>query len=59
MKDLDTAGVAVRAGDLASLPLLKRLGVTAAARASCYLYTDFGDIDCLADILHQMQRTKL
>ena len=59
VKDLDTAGVAVRAGDLASLPLLKRLGVTAAARASCYLYTDFGDIDRLADILHQTQRTKL
>jgi cysteine desulfurase / selenocysteine lyase len=59
VKDLDTAGVAVRAGDLASLPLLKRLGVTAAARASCYLYTDFGDIDRLADVLNQTQGPKL
>lgn len=57
-KDLDTAGVAVRAGDLASLPLLKRLGVTAAARASCYLYTDLGDIDRLADALNQTQDAK-
>ena len=32
---LDRLGVAVRAGDLASLPALKRFGVTAAVRASC------------------------
>src|SRR5262249_45723235 len=36
---LDRMGVAVRAGDLASLPALKRFGVTAAVRASCYIYT--------------------
>lgn len=51
VKDVDTAGIAVRGGDLASLPLLKRLGVTAAVRASCYLYTDFADIDRLVDAL--------
>lgn len=39
VKALDQTGIAVRAGDLASLPLLKRMGVTAAVRASCYVYT--------------------
>jgi cysteine desulfurase/selenocysteine lyase len=51
VKDLDAAGVAVRGGDLASLPLLKRLGLTAAVRASCYLYTSVADIDALVDAL--------
>src|SRR5215469_11653842 len=44
---LDRLGVAVRAGDLASLPALKRFGVTAAVRASCYIYTSSEDIDRL------------
>lgn len=46
-KTLDATGIAVRAGDLASLPLLKRMGVTAAVRASCYVYTTTDDIDRL------------
>jgi len=45
--ELDTVGIAVRAGDLASLPLLKRLNVTAAVRASCYIYTSTEEIDRL------------
>ena len=45
---LDRLGVAVRAGDLASLPAMKRFGVTAAVRASCYIYTSKEDIDRLA-----------
>jgi len=44
---LDRNGIAVRAGDLASLPALKRFGVTAAVRASCYIYTSTDDIDRL------------
>jgi len=44
---LDRMGIAVRAGDLASLPALKRFGVTAAVRASCYIYTSTDDIDRL------------
>jgi len=44
---LDRTGVAVRGGDLASLPALKRFGVTAAVRASCYIYTSTEDIDRL------------
>jgi cysteine desulfurase/selenocysteine lyase len=45
---LDEAGVAIRAGDLAALPLLRRFGVDSAARASCYLYSTHDDIDRLA-----------
>ena len=58
IKDLDTAGIAVRGGDLASLPLLKRLGITAAVRASCYLYTDSTDIDALVATLNQRSGSK-
>jgi cysteine desulfurase/selenocysteine lyase len=48
---LDACGIAVRAGDLAALPLLKRLGVTEAVRASCYLYSETSELDRLADAL--------
>jgi cysteine desulfurase / selenocysteine lyase len=50
---LDRKGIAVRAGDLASLPALKRFGATAAVRASCYLYTSTEDIDRLIAGLQQ------
>ena len=46
---LDAKGVAIRAGDMAALPLLKRFGVSAAARASAYVYSSRDDIDRLAD----------
>jgi cysteine desulfurase / selenocysteine lyase len=46
---MDAKGIAIRGGDMAALPLLKRFGVTAAARASCYLYTTTGEIDRLVD----------
>ena len=48
---LDAKGIAIRGGDLASLPLLTRLGTTHAARASIYLYTTVEEIDRLADAL--------
>jgi len=51
LRELDAQGIAIRAGDLSALPLLKRFGVTAAARASCYLYTSTSEIDRLADAL--------
>ena len=56
LRHLDDRGIAVRAGDLAALPLLKRLGVTEAARASCYVYTETSELDRLADALHQLVR---
>jgi cysteine desulfurase / selenocysteine lyase len=51
---LDRVGIAVRAGDLASLPALKRFGVTVAVRASCYIYTSTEDIDRLIAGLQQL-----
>jgi len=51
LKALDERGIAIRAGDLAALPLLKRFGVTRAARASAYLYTTEAEVDAFADAL--------
>ncbi|HYL84383.1 MAG TPA: aminotransferase class V-fold PLP-dependent enzyme [Candidatus Angelobacter sp.] len=51
IRALDERGIAIRGGDLAALPLLKQMGVTAAARASCYIYTQPSDIDALAECL--------
>lgn len=51
---LDMQGIGVRAGDLSALPLLKRFGLAAAARASCYLYTTKEDIDRLIDGLNSI-----
>jgi cysteine desulfurase / selenocysteine lyase len=42
---LDQYGIAMRAGDLASLPLLERFGVKRAARASLYVYNTTEEID--------------
>jgi cysteine desulfurase / selenocysteine lyase len=51
---LDARGIAVRAGDMAALPLLKRFGVAEAVRASAYVYSTLGDIDRLADALRNI-----
>jgi cysteine desulfurase/selenocysteine lyase len=48
---LDARGIAVRAGDMAALPLLKRFGVTEAVRASAYVYSTPADLDRLAAAL--------
>lgn len=53
---LDAAGIAVRGGDLASRPLLKRLGLNSAVRASCYAYTSFEEIDRLVAELQRIVR---
>jgi cysteine desulfurase/selenocysteine lyase len=50
-KALDSRGIAIRAGDMAALPLLKRFGVAEAARASAYVYSTTADIDRLVDAL--------
>jgi cysteine desulfurase/selenocysteine lyase len=54
LQHLDSRGIAIRAGDLAALPLLKRFGVTAAARASCYLYTQTAELARLAAALREL-----
>ena len=56
VKALDARGIAVRAGDMAALPLLKRFGVTEAVRASCYLYTTLTEVDRLVDGLRDLAR---
>jgi cysteine desulfurase/selenocysteine lyase len=54
---LDAQGIAIRAGDLAALPLLMRFGTTEAARASAYVYSTRGDLDRLAAALRELAQT--
>ena len=56
LRHLDSRGIAIRAGELAALPLLKRLGVTEASRASCYLYTETRELDRLVSALDELTR---
>jgi len=58
LQHLDARGIAIRAGDLAALPLLKRFGVSAAARASCYLYTQTAELARLAAALRELTHGK-
>jgi cysteine desulfurase/selenocysteine lyase len=58
VRALDAEGIAVRGGDLASLPLLRRLGLEEAVRASCYLYTTLDEVDRLADALQALARNR-
>jgi cysteine desulfurase / selenocysteine lyase len=48
---LDEHAVCVRAGHHCAKPLMRKLGLTATARASLYLYNDEADVDALADAL--------
>jgi cysteine desulfurase / selenocysteine lyase len=52
---LDEHGVCVRAGHHCAKPLMRRLGVSATARASFYVYNDRDDVDALADALEATQ----
>jgi cysteine desulfurase / selenocysteine lyase len=53
---LDSEGVCVRASHHCTQPLMRRLGVTATARASFYLYSIPEEIDRLVDGLHKVRR---
>jgi cysteine desulfurase/selenocysteine lyase len=46
---LDAEGIAVRAGHHCAQPLMRRLGVPATTRASCYVYNGTEDLDRLAE----------
>jgi cysteine desulfurase/selenocysteine lyase len=48
---LDQAGVCVRAGHHCAKPLMRRLGVSATARASFSVYNDEADVDVLVDAI--------
>jgi cysteine desulfurase/selenocysteine lyase len=56
VKALDAMGFALRGGDLASHPLLKRMGLTEAVRASCYAYTTAEEVDLLVAALQRERR---
>ena len=53
---LDASGIAVRAGDMAALPLLRRFATAEAVRASAYVYSTRGDIDRLAGALREIRK---
>jgi cysteine desulfurase/selenocysteine lyase len=53
---LDREGIAIRGGDLAALPLLKRFGTASAARMSAYLYNSTDDFDRAIDVLKSLAR---
>ena len=54
---LDREEVAVRAGHHCAQPLLRRLGLTAAVRASVALYNTLDEMDTLAAALERGVRT--
>src|SRR5205823_12147787 len=53
---LDRHGIAVRAGHHCAMPLHKRLGITASARASFYLYNTLEEVDRLGEALAEIGR---
>lgn len=55
---LDQYGIAIRAGDMASLPLLERFGLKRAARASLYVYNTTEEIDEFARRLRMILKTR-
>jgi cysteine desulfurase/selenocysteine lyase len=52
---LDGQGVAIRAGHHCAQPLMKRLGITATARASFGLYNTREDVDALVRAVHAVR----
>lgn len=52
---IDKEGIAIRAGHHCAMPLHKKLGVSATARASFYLHTTTGEIDQLIASLHRVR----
>jgi len=53
---LDRQGVAARAGHHCAQPLMQRLGVTAAARASFACYNRLEEIEVLVEALHKARK---
>ena len=49
----DQEGVCIRAGHHCAQPLMRRLGVSATARASFYVYNDESDVDALVRALER------
>ena len=53
---LDQEGVAVRAGHHCAMPVMQRFGVPATTRASFAFYNTTGEIDVLAQAIHQVRK---
>ena len=54
--DLDSQGVAVRAGHHCAQPLMQKLGVNSTARASVYFYNTEEEIDCFLEKLSKIRQ---
>lgn len=53
---LDERGVCIRAGHHCAQPLMRRLDVSATARASFYVYSDESDVEALVSGVREAQR---
>ncbi|MGC8834382.1 MAG: cysteine desulfurase [Armatimonadota bacterium] len=53
---LDHEGVAVRAGHHCCQPLMRKLGVSATARASFYIYNTLEEVDILVEALNKVRK---
>jgi cysteine desulfurase/selenocysteine lyase len=53
---LDREGVAIRAGHHCAQPLHVKLGLTATARASFYVYTELREIDALIEAIYKAKK---
>ena len=54
---LDSDGIAVRAGHHCAMPLHKKLGISATARASFYVHTTTDEVDALVASLNKARQT--
>ena len=53
---LDTEGICVRAGHHCTMPLMEKMGWSATARASFYIYNTEADVDVLCDGIEKAAR---
>jgi cysteine desulfurase/selenocysteine lyase len=53
---LDEDGVAIRAGHHCAMPLHQKMGLSASARASFYVYTTTDEIDVLVRSLRRAKK---
>ncbi len=53
---LDEEGIAVRSGHHCAMPLMQRLGIDSATRASFYIYNTKEEVDALADALKKAKK---
>ncbi len=53
---LDQEGIAIRAGHHCTMPLHKKLGIAATARASFYLYNTRDEVDALVETLQKAKK---